>query len=174
MTAVGHPVSSVNHTARRLAIPLGMSYEDSIARFERTIPKLDVEPFRGLSNWKDVSKLADELAPLGFFLFHKIDVPPFMAQSGSSFACIEYLMGNHVISERMYRHDPTVMLYAPLRLLIQADENGNGVLVFDQPSTLFEGFDDDRIAEVGRDLDAKVAGVVSALGAEPPAELLSR
>jgi uncharacterized protein (DUF302 family) len=174
MTAVGHPVSSANQTVRRLAIPLGMPYEESVLAFERTIPKLDVEPFRVLSDWNDVAKLADELAPLGFFCFHKIDIPPLMAQSGSSFACVEYLVGNHVIAERMYRYDPTVMLYAPLRLLIQADENGNGVLVLDQPSTLFEGFGDDRIAEVGRDLDAKVAGVVSALGAEPPAELLSR
>src|ERR1700754_4848048 len=108
MTAVGHPVSSVNQTVRRLAIPLGMPYEESVAAFERTIPKLDVEPFRVLSDWNDVAKLADELAPLGFFWFHKIDVPPFMVQSGSSFACVEYLMGNHVIAERMYRYDPTV------------------------------------------------------------------
>jgi hypothetical protein len=158
---------------RRLAIPLGLPYEASVLKFERTIPQLDVTPFQEFTEWADVVKLASKLAPLGFFRFHKIDVPPFMAQSGSSFACTEYLMGNHVIAERMYRHDPTVMLYVPLRLLIQADENGNGVLVLDQPGTLLGSFGDERIAKVGRELDAKVAGVVSALGALPPAELLS-
>lgn len=172
MTAVGHPVSSVTHTVRRLAIPLGRPYEESVTAFERTIPELDVTPFRGLSEWDDVVNLVDKLAPLGFFRFHKIDVPPFMVQSGSRFACVEYLMGNHVVAERMYRHDPTVMLYAPLRLLIQADENGDGVLVLDQPGTLLSSFGDERIASVGRELDAKVAGVISALGAQPPAELL--
>lgn len=174
MTAVGHPVSSVTHTVRRLAIPLNLTYEDSITAFERTIPQLDLTLFQDLSEWDDVVKLADELAPLGFFRFHKIDVTPIMVPSGSRFGCVEYLMGNHVIAERMYRHDPTVMLYAPLRLLIQADENGDGVLVLDRPGDLFDSFGDERISEVGRELDAKLAGVVSALGAQPPAELPSR
>ncbi|WP_028937010.1 hypothetical protein [Pseudonocardia spinosispora] len=173
MAPFGHPVRSVTHTVRRLAIPLGMPYEESVAAFERTVPQLDPAPFHALSEWHDVVALAEKLAPLGFFRFHKLDVTPFMAVSGSRFACAEYLMGNHVIAERMYRHDPTVMLHAPLRLLIQADENGDGVLVLDQPGTLFASFDDDRIAEVGRELDVKLAGVVSALGAQPPPELSS-
>lgn len=29
-----------------------------------------------------------------------------------------YLMGNHTIAERMYRHHPAVMLYAPLHTMI--------------------------------------------------------
>jgi hypothetical protein len=45
------------------------------------------------------------------------------------------------------------------------------VLVIDQPSTLFASFGDPRVAEVGRLLDAKLAGVLTALGANPPAEL---
>lgn len=94
-----------------------------------------------------------------------------MEASGYSWECTEYLMGNHVIAEQMYRYNPTVMLHAPLRLLIQADENRDGVLVIDQPSTLFASFGDPRVAEVGRLLDAKLAGVLTALGANPPAEL---
>jgi hypothetical protein len=29
-----------------------------------------------------------------------------------------YLMGNHAIVEQMFRHDPRVLLYAPLRTVI--------------------------------------------------------
>lgn len=32
--------------------------------------------------------------------------------------CTTYLMGNHIVAERMYRHDSGVMLYAPLRVTI--------------------------------------------------------
>lgn len=63
------------------------------------------------------------------------------------------------------------MLYVPLRLLIQADENGDGVFIIDQPSTLTASFSDPRVAEVGLILDSKLADVFTALGVRPPAEL---
>ena len=41
---------------------------------------------------------------------------------------IAYMMGNNVIVERMFRHDPGVMLYAPLRTPIYQDANGRAHL----------------------------------------------
>lgn len=35
-------------------------------------------------------------------------------------AC-EYLLGNHVIAESMFRHHPKTLLNAPLRVLVHAD-----------------------------------------------------
>jgi hypothetical protein len=170
-TATGHSVGTTTHEVRRLAVPLGRPYADAIRAFEETIPVLDRSQFVGLPDWGAVVAKADEVMPLGFMRFWSTDVPPYMEASGHSWECTEYLMGNHVIAEQMYRYNPTVMLHAPLRLLIQADENGDGVLVIDQPSTLFASFGDPRVAEVGRLLDAKLAGVLTALGANPPAEL---
>jgi hypothetical protein len=28
--------------------------------------------------------------------------------------CVEYLLGNHVVAERLFRHDPATALYVPL------------------------------------------------------------
>ncbi|HEX7823547.1 MAG TPA: DUF302 domain-containing protein, partial [Mycobacterium sp.] len=85
----------------------------------------------------------------------------------------EYLAGNHTIAERMYRHEPAAMLYAPLRLFIYADDDGQGVLVIDQPSTLFGSLGSNPdVAAVGRELDRKIAGVLSAMGAHVPSALL--
>jgi hypothetical protein len=139
--------------------------------FEEAVPVLDRSQFAGLSDWDAVVAKADEVAPLGFLRFWSTEVPPYMVGSGFSWDCTEYLMGNHVIAEQMYRYNPTVMMYAPLRLLIQADEKGNGVLVIDQPGTLLASFDDPRVEAVGHLLDAKLAGLFIALGVEPPAEL---
>lgn len=169
--ATGLPVTTTTHDVRRLAVPLGRPYAEAIRRFEDTVPELDRSRFEGLPDWDAVVAKADEVAPLGFMRFASIEVPPFMAGSGYSWDCTEYLMGNHVIAERMYRYNPTVMLHAPLRLLIQADEHGDGVLVTDQPATLFASFEDPRVTEVGHLLDTKLAGVLTALGVEPPVEL---
>jgi hypothetical protein len=35
--------------------------------------------------------------------------------------CIAYLIGNHVIVERMFRSDPRAILYAPLRAVVWED-----------------------------------------------------
>ena len=163
--------SITTHEARRLAVPLGRPYAKAIRAFEDAIPALDRSQFAGLPDWHAVVAKLDAIAPLGFMRFWSLEVPPFMEGSGSSWDCTEYLIGNQVIAERMYRYDPAVMLYVPLRLLIQADENGDGVFVIDQPSTLLASFGDPRIAEVGVILDSKLAGVFTALGVKPPAEL---
>jgi uncharacterized protein (DUF302 family) len=81
-------------------------------------------------------------------------------------------VGNHTIAERMYRHEPAAMLYAPLRLFIYADDAGEGVLVIDQPSMLFGSLGERAdVASVGRELDHKVAAVLSALGVDVPSAL---
>jgi hypothetical protein len=169
--ATGLPVTGLTHEVRRLAVPLGRPYAEAVRVFEDTIPELDRSQFAGLPDWDAVVAKMDEVAPLGYLRFWSLEVPPYMAGSGHSWDCTEYLMGNHVTAEQAYRHIPTAMLYAPLRLLIQADERGEGVFVIDQPSTLFASFGDPRVAEVGRILDTKLAGVFTALGVQPPAEL---
>ena len=50
-------------------------------------------------------------------------------------------------------------LYAPLSLLVAADEGGT-VLEYDRPSTLLAQFDESGIDEVARELDEKMAALV--------------
>jgi hypothetical protein len=47
-----------------------------------------------------------------------------MSLAGDPARCTAYLMGNHTIAEQMYRHDPSVMLYAPLRKQAQIARRG--------------------------------------------------
>lgn len=53
------------------------------------------------------------------------DVTQTMALSPSTWNSTAYLMGNHTIAERMFRHDPSAMLHAPLRTLLYADTDGD-------------------------------------------------
>jgi uncharacterized protein (DUF302 family) len=77
-------------------------------------------------------------------------------------------MVNHTIAERMYRHDPAVMLYAPLRAAIYADVDGRVRFSIDQPSTVFDSFGTPEITEVGYELDKKIAALLTTLDASVP------
>ncbi len=70
----------------------------------------------------------------------------------------------------MFRHDPSAM-HAPLRTLLYADADGDTQLAIDQPSLLFVSYDSPEIADVGRELDALLAQLISLLGGEPPVQL---
>lgn len=165
--------TSAEHTIRRLHLRLGGSYDDAIANFERIVPPIDPQRFHSLDSWDDNLRLAEAIAPLGLMRFGSIDVLAYLRTSGTDRRGIEYLVGNHTIAERMYRHEPATMLYAPLRLFIFADDDGQGVLVIDQPSTLFGSLGSNAdVAAVGRQLDRKLARVLAAMGAQVPRGLL--
>ena len=155
------------HSIRRMHLPLGRAYDEAIADFERAVPPIEPQRFLSLESWEDNLELSAAVAPLGLMRFASIDISPYMRTSGTNRPGTEYLMGNHTIAERMYRHEPATMLYAPLRLYIYADDAGQGVLVMDQPSTLFDSLGDTaEVAAVGRELDQKVAAVLSAMGVD--------
>jgi uncharacterized protein (DUF302 family) len=120
-----------------------------------------------------VLEAADENAPHGFMRFWSTDVGATMQLAGDAGDCASYLMGNHTIAERMYRHDPAVMLYAPLRAAIHTDANGATRFSIDQPSTRFSTFDSLEIAAVGEELDRKVIHLLKVLNVTVPDTLLS-
>jgi hypothetical protein len=160
------------HVIRRLHLPLDRPYDDAVAEFERVVPPIDPQRFQALESWEDNLALSVTFAPLGLMRFGSIAIGAYMRTSGTDRPGIEYLVGNHTIAERMYRHEPAAMLYAPLRLFIYADDAGQGVLVMDQPSTLFGSLGDNaEVAAVGRELDHKVAAVLSAMGVDVPSAL---
>ncbi|OBI14287.1 hypothetical protein A5714_14055 [Mycobacterium sp. E2462] len=167
--------SCTEHVIRRLQVPLGRPFADAITDFERVVPPIDPARFQALDSWEANLRLADTEAPLGLMRFGSIDVLAYLRTSGTDRPGVEYLAGNHTIAERMYRHEPATMLYAPLRLFIFAADDGQGVLVIDQPSTLFGSLGGNPdVADVGRELDQKIASVLAAMGVKAPAVLLGQ
>jgi hypothetical protein len=79
---------------------------------------------------------------------------------------IEYLLGNHVIAETMFRHDPKALLYAPLRLLIYSDGDGNAIFTMDQPSPAFGSLGIADVTKVGEGLDRKVVNLLRVIGVD--------
>ena len=62
--------------------------------------------------WQEMADLMESAAPSGFVIYLKTEVDRLMSLAGDDTSCTSYLMGNHIIAERMFRHEPAVILYA--------------------------------------------------------------
>jgi hypothetical protein len=165
---------TVAHRVNRLVIDTGAPFDESQRRYESAVPTIDFAELTEVietGNLETVRRYTAEHAPHSFVNFWTLDPTPMMRLAGHRTRITTYMMGNNVIVETMYRHDPGVMLYAPMRTVLYLDETGRTQLSIDQPSTRFASFDDPRITAVGLDLDVKLAALLRALSWPVPAEL---
>lgn len=88
------------------------------------------------------------------------------AANDRNFKAMQYEIGNPLTAERMTRNAAVAGLYAPLRVMLYEDESGKAIFEYDLPSSFFAQFGDDRIAEVGRELDAELEAVLQAASGE--------
>ena len=159
-------------TVRRLVIDVE-DFDDFRARYEDAAPAYELAArIPQLSGWDEVQKDVDAVAPYGFVRYATIDATPVFSVAGHKARSVIYLMGNHTIAETMYRHDPAILLYAPLRLCLYEDLDGGAHLSIDQPSDQFGSFGDTDIAATGRLLDQKLADLFSGLGFAVPDGLI--
>ena len=161
----------VAHTAVRMTVALNESLSQAVSRFEELVPAVDIDGFRRSRSWDETIQQANINGPLGLMRFWKLDYAAVLAGSGTAARSFGYLMGNQTIAEQMIRHEPEVVLYAPLRTAIYEGSDGRAFFVIDQPSALFGSFGSADITKVGRHLDALVATLLDALGAVVPTEL---
>jgi len=84
------------------------------------------------------------------------------AADGLTAKAMQYEIGNPLTAERMTRHVLAAALYAPLRVVLYEDPSGRAVFEYDLPSSLFGQFGDERVAQVGRELDVELQTVLQA------------
>ncbi len=168
---MNEPTPAIEHPSRRLIVDLPQSYDAARTRYETLVPEVDYGRFSQLTTWQAHLDLADINAPHGFMYYYRADVTAIMATSTAGWKATQYLMGNHTIAQRMFRHDPSVMLHAPLRTLLYVDPAGRTHLAVDQPSLLFDSYHHPEISAVGIELDALLAQLIVLLGAQPPTHL---
>jgi Domain of unknown function DUF302 len=162
--------TAVNHPSR-LIVHLPSPYDETRTLYETLVPEVDRVRFGEMATWQAAVEFAEVNAPHGFMRYYRGDVTAAMAGSASLWKATHYLMGNHTIAEAMFRHDPAVMLHAPLRTLLYADPDGDTKLAVDQPSLLFASYNNPDIAEVGYRLDYLLSLLIIDMGGNLPTEL---
>jgi uncharacterized protein (DUF302 family) len=171
----GSRAVAVDWAARRLAVEAGGSFDDIVARYEAAVPVYPAARIEQLvaddAGWQAVLDLTDDVARHGFLIYWRIAADAIMRAAGDTSRCVAYLMGNHTIAERMFRHDPVAMLYAPLRTVISQVPGGPVVFSAEQPSLQFASFGRPDIAAVGIELDHKLAALLEALDLPVPPSL---
>jgi uncharacterized protein (DUF302 family) len=162
------------YRAPRLTLPIP-GVREFQSRYEAAVPDLPLTAVADLVSrrapWWEMVELIERSAPHGFLIYFRNDVHPVMALAGDRADCVAYLMGNHIIAERMFRHDPRAMMYAPLHTVIWEDQHGDAWFTVDRPSKQFASFDIPEITEVGIELDDKLAALLDALAVPVPDEL---
>jgi hypothetical protein len=168
-------IETISHQVDRLTIQVDDSFDGFRNRYERAVPVFQAERFSSFVesgvDWQTVLEATAENAPHDFILYWSHDFTSLMSLAGDRGRCVEYLMGNHTIAQKMYRYNPAILLYAPLRTAIVEDADDVTWFTVDQPSTRFGSFNTPQIAKVGIELDRKLAALLEHLHAPVPAAL---
>jgi len=158
------------HGMTRVDIATGIPFGQFINAFEKAAPPIDRAAMERIAaadgDWDDVRAAVAKNAPNELMVYAKIDATALFGVAGHRTQAIEYLVGNHVIAETMFRHDPRALLYAPLRLLIYGDADGNAIFTMDQPSPAFGSLGIAEVTKVGAGLDRKVANLLRVVGVD--------
>jgi uncharacterized protein (DUF302 family) len=154
----------------RVDIGTGVEFEKFLTGFEAAAPAFDPVPLQRIvesgGTWDEVRAAVARNAPNELMVYAKIDATPLLGVAGHDVKAVEYLLGNHVIAETMFRHDPKALLYAPLRLLVYSDAEGNAVFSMIRPSSAFGSLGIAEVTEVGLSLDRKVANLLRVIGVD--------
>jgi hypothetical protein len=168
-------IETISHRVDRLTIQIDDSFDGFRNRYERAVPEFQSDRFDSLVerdvDWQTILDATAENAPHDFILYWSHDFTSLMGLAGDRGRCVEYLMGNHTIAQKMYRYNPAILLYAPLRTAIVEDADHATWFTFDQPSTRFGSFNTPQITKVGIELDHKLAALLEHLDAPVPAAL---
>jgi uncharacterized protein (DUF302 family) len=155
----------------RVDVFTGVGFDEFLTAFEAAAPPFDPVPMERIvdtgGTWDDVRTKVAENAPNELMVYAKIDATVLLGVAGHDVKAVEYLLGNHVIAETMFRHDPKALLYAPLRVLVYSDPDGNAVFSMDRPGSAFGSLGIAEVTEVGLSLDRKVANLLRVIGVDP-------
>ena len=152
----------VNHVRLATTKP----FEDVAKAFERQLGRFDPAAYQSLAGSGDSegvrARIEAMAGPSGFMLFGTSDHGVLLRLAGQKRKAVQYVVGNPLFALRMTQHDIRAGLYAPLRVLIYENEDGNTCLEYDRPSSLFGQFGDERVAPTAAMLDRKLEALVAA------------
>ena len=140
-----------------IRIESAKSFADVRAALERNVPQLDPSLLKALADG-DVER-ADREKEQGseLSIFQVRDHGALLKIAGKARNALQYDIGNPVTASLMTRHRLSAALYAPIRVVLYENDAGHGVFEYDQPSTTFGQFGDERVTAVARGLDAALA-----------------
>jgi hypothetical protein len=112
---------TVAHQVNRLVVDADAGLDDLRRRYESLVPEIDADALSALIEKGDLDQVrlyTAEGTPHTFARSRTFDPTPMMQLAGHHLQVMTYMIGNNVIVETMFRHDPAVMLYTGRRTAI--------------------------------------------------------
>ena len=149
-----HPIMTKRTVAvEHVRIESAKPFADVRAALERTLPRLDPSLLKALGEGdpERVSREEKEGPELSIFLVR--DHGALLKIAGKARNALQYDIGNPITASLMTRHRLAAALYAPIRVVLYENDAGHGVFEYDQPSTTFGQFGDERVTVIALGLD---------------------
>src|SRR3974377_505700 len=141
-------------------------FDDVTSGLESAIPALDPAIFAALSAG-DQERVDKLLGQTPLFIFLKLEHGTILKIAGQQRKAMQYEIGNPFTATKRTRYRLGVAFYPPLRVTLYENEVGGSTFAYDQPSSLFGQFGDERVDAVARVLDEKLkAALLRAAGFE--------
>ena len=131
------------------------------ARMGKFDPIVDEELRRRADPESVRARLERMAGPSGFMLFGKQNHGALLRVARQERKAVQYVVGNPLFAFQMTQHDIRASLYAPLRVLLYENEEGNTCVEYDRPSSLFGQFGNASVTEVATMLDRKLEQLVA-------------
>jgi uncharacterized protein (DUF302 family) len=153
---------TVVHIRRTTTKPFG----EVTTALERQLGRFDPAVYQALATNGDTeavkAKIEAMVGPSGFMLFATHNHGALLRLAGQRRKAVQYIVGNPLFALQMTQHDLRASLYAPLRVLVYENDQGNTSVEYDRPSSLFGQFGNDRIRPTAGMLDQKMEALVAA------------
>ena len=140
-----------------IRIESAKSFADVRAALERTVPHLDPSLVKALDAGDVARAIQEKKEGPELSIFQSRDHGAILQIDGIARNAFQYDIGNPVTASLMTRHRLAAALYAPIRVVLYENHAGHGVFEYDQPSTTFGQFGDERVTAVARGLDPALA-----------------
>jgi len=161
--------SSATHTAiviDHIRLTSAKPFDQVRADFERQLGKYDADVYRSSVSGGDAEAAKARIGAMagssGLMVFAIHEHGALLRIVGLTRKAAQYVVGNPLLAIQMTQHAIGAGLYAPLRVLLYENDEGQTCLESDRPSSLFGQFGDERVTQVAVLLDQKLEALATA------------
>jgi uncharacterized protein (DUF302 family) len=114
------------------------------------------------ASWEQIVQAIEEyIGTSGFTLFSKVNHGLLFSLVGKASRATQYTIGNPLLAVQMTGHMPEVALYAPLRLVVYENEEGETFVAYDSFVSQLAQYHREEITRVARLVEHKLEALVS-------------
>ncbi len=110
--------------------------------------------------------IEERLGTSGLSLFSRVEHSHLLSLLGKTSRATQYTIGNPLLALQMTRYMPEAALYAPLKLVVYEDEQGNTFLAYDSFVSQLAQYQREEITRVARLVEHKLEALVAEVTGE--------